>query len=233
VNWNPLWAVARGCWRCVWDCIAAPQQQGCCAATRVAFSSSGTCGNARNDGFGLRHFCCSCFTESSILQCTNSSSQILFHAFPASSRDTVNTSARMESNGQPNKIHVSQSTADLLIAAGKGFWITKRGDLVEAKGKGKMQTYWVEPTSSGTGSVGTSSGQSSSAGRYSRKSSFDSAYNPRNCDEAEEEQHGGIEEAMADVDALKSLDAMIAHSNSYGTGGSEDTSEKAPSIYSV
>jgi len=59
--------------------------------------------------------------------------------------DTVNTASRMESNGVRNRIQVSQSTADLLIAAGKQHWVTAREDLVEAKGKGKMQTYWVEP----------------------------------------------------------------------------------------
>jgi hypothetical protein len=40
---------------------------------------------------------------------------------------------------------VSQSTADLLIAAGKDHWVKPRDELVEAKGKGKMQTYWVNP----------------------------------------------------------------------------------------
>lgn len=57
--------------------------------------------------------------------------------------DTVNTASRMESNGQKGRIQVSQSTADCLVAAGKNKWLTSREDLVEAKGKGKMQTYWV------------------------------------------------------------------------------------------
>lgn len=52
---------------------------------------------------------------------------------------------RMESNGQGNAIQCSQATADLIIAAQKGHWLTKRKDLVEAKGKGSMQTYWIEP----------------------------------------------------------------------------------------
>lgn len=29
--------------------------------------------------------------------------------------------------------------------AGYGVWLSKRKDLAEAKGKGAMQTYWVEP----------------------------------------------------------------------------------------
>lgn len=57
--------------------------------------------------------------------------------------DTVNTASRMESTGEGGKIQVSQATADLLIADGKGKWLEKRNELVAAKGKGEMQTYWV------------------------------------------------------------------------------------------
>ena len=49
----------------------------------------------------------------------------------------------MESNSQKGRVQVSQATADLLIVAGKQHWLTAREDLVEAKGKGKMQCYWV------------------------------------------------------------------------------------------
>lgn len=52
----------------------------------------------------------------------------------------------MESNGLPNKVLCSQKTADRLISAGKGHWLTAREDLVDAKGKGKLQTFWVEPS---------------------------------------------------------------------------------------
>jgi hypothetical protein len=75
--------------------------------------------------------------------------------------DTVNTASRMESTGVPNRIQVSSTTAELLIAAGKANWVKPRDELVEAKGKGKMQTYWVEPKMMGTG-AGTPSGASSS-----------------------------------------------------------------------
>jgi class 3 adenylate cyclase len=67
--------------------------------------------------------------------------------------DTVNTAARMESNGIRNRIQVSQTTADLIIAAGKEHWVKPRDELVEAKGKGKMQTYWVDPKNSSGGTV--------------------------------------------------------------------------------
>ena len=64
--------------------------------------------------------------------------------------DTVNTAARMESNGAPGMIQISQTTADLLIAAGKEQWISPRADLVLAKGKGKMKTFWVETSRKST-----------------------------------------------------------------------------------
>ncbi|KAG7348939.1 adenylate/guanylate cyclase with GAF and PAS/PAC sensor domain [Nitzschia inconspicua] len=62
--------------------------------------------------------------------------------------DTVNTAARMESTGILGKIQLSQSTAELLTAAGKGDWIQPREDAVKAKGKGTMQTYWLIAKSS-------------------------------------------------------------------------------------
>jgi class 3 adenylate cyclase len=42
--------------------------------------------------------------------------------------DTMNMASRMESNGLRDKIHVSQETAELLIAAGKEKWLTRRAD---------------------------------------------------------------------------------------------------------
>jgi class 3 adenylate cyclase len=58
--------------------------------------------------------------------------------------DTVNTASRMESTGRPNAIQISQSTADLLLACGKSYWMRKREELVQAKGKGEIQTYWIK-----------------------------------------------------------------------------------------
>jgi hypothetical protein len=51
----------------------------------------------------------------------------------------------MEATGLVNKIHISQATADLLIASGKEHWITRRREPIDAKGKGSMQTYWADP----------------------------------------------------------------------------------------
>lgn len=58
--------------------------------------------------------------------------------------DTVNTASRMESTGEANCIHISQSTADELIKHKKGHWLHLRRDTVEVKGKGQMITYWVK-----------------------------------------------------------------------------------------
>lgn len=57
--------------------------------------------------------------------------------------DAMNTTSRMESTGIPNRIQVSQETADLLLAANKGSWITPRDTKVEVKGKGQLQTYFL------------------------------------------------------------------------------------------
>jgi len=57
--------------------------------------------------------------------------------------DTMNTAARMESTGVPNRIQVSQQTADHLIEAGKEHWIIKREEKVKAKGKGELTTYFL------------------------------------------------------------------------------------------
>ena len=58
--------------------------------------------------------------------------------------DTVNTASRMESTGIKSRIQVSQTTATLLIDGGMGPWVKPRDTLIQAKGKGTMQTYWIE-----------------------------------------------------------------------------------------
>jgi adenylate cyclase len=60
--------------------------------------------------------------------------------------DTVNVASRMESTGEPGRIHVSEAfarqlTIDPLTAA--SLTLSPRG-MVEVKGKGAMQTYWLE-----------------------------------------------------------------------------------------
>jgi class 3 adenylate cyclase len=57
--------------------------------------------------------------------------------------DTVNTASRMESNGHPGRIHVSNSTADELLRLGKSMWLEEREDPIIVKGKGEMKTFWI------------------------------------------------------------------------------------------
>jgi class 3 adenylate cyclase len=54
--------------------------------------------------------------------------------------DSVNIASRMEGNGEPGRINISQSTA-LLIK--DYFYIAPRGK-VQVKGKGEMDMYWIE-----------------------------------------------------------------------------------------
>jgi class 3 adenylate cyclase len=54
--------------------------------------------------------------------------------------DTVNVASRMESTGQPGKIHISSATAELL----KGhFELSPRG-MIEVKSLGQVETFFVE-----------------------------------------------------------------------------------------
>ena len=46
-----------------------------------------------------------------------------------------------------NKIQISQATADHLAAAGKTHWLKPREDAVQAKGKGVLTTFWLNPSS--------------------------------------------------------------------------------------
>eukprot|EP00980_Cylindrotheca_fusiformis_P003246 scaffold735_cov116-Cylindrotheca_fusiformis.AAC.16 len=58
--------------------------------------------------------------------------------------DTMNTAARMESTSARNRIQVSQSTANLLLASGLSGWVAPRKSKIFVKGKGEMQTYWLK-----------------------------------------------------------------------------------------
>ncbi len=54
--------------------------------------------------------------------------------------DTVNTASRMESHGLPGKIHITEETMELL----KDEFICRPRGLIEVKGKGQMETYFLE-----------------------------------------------------------------------------------------
>lgn len=58
--------------------------------------------------------------------------------------DTINTAARMESNSFKGRVQVSETTAQLLMQAKKQHWLIQREDPIDAKGKGHLQTYWLD-----------------------------------------------------------------------------------------
>lgn len=87
--------------------------------------------------------------------------------FLLSRHAAVNTAARMESTGVPGKIHVSEETARLIKAAGKGHWVTARGETVCAKGKGILATYFV--------SISTSNKKTSRSSEQSSRNEGDSS----------------------------------------------------------
>eukprot|EP00397_Hematodinium_sp_SG-2012_P004843 GEMP01004857.1.p1 GENE.GEMP01004857.1~~GEMP01004857.1.p1 ORF type:complete len:625 (+),score=78.13 GEMP01004857.1:53-1927(+) len=53
--------------------------------------------------------------------------------------DAVNTASRMESNGAPNRVHCSEATKELIQDA----FECEARDPIKVKGKGMMQTYFV------------------------------------------------------------------------------------------
>ncbi len=55
--------------------------------------------------------------------------------------DTVNVASRMESSGEPGRIHISDAMARAL--SGAPFHIVERGTIT-VKGKGEMTTHWLE-----------------------------------------------------------------------------------------
>lgn len=57
--------------------------------------------------------------------------------------DTVNTASRMESQGEPGRIHVS---ADTMRQLENTFSLERRG-AIDVKGKGRMETWWLQAAS--------------------------------------------------------------------------------------
>jgi len=83
--------------------------------------------------------------------------------------DTVNTTARVETLGAKNKIHVSQEFADEIVKHNKQHWLVPREDMVQAKGKGLLKTYWLQMQSAH--SYGSTRSRLSSTGSGSRRPS--------------------------------------------------------------
>ena len=65
----------------------------------------------------------------------------------------MNVCARLEAHGSRGRIHTSKETADLITKAGKGDWLERRVDLLNVKGKGTMETFFVNVSGGRAGSV--------------------------------------------------------------------------------
>lgn len=87
----------------------------------------------------------------------------------------MNTGARLETSGEGNRIHVSETTASLVRAAGLGHWVTEREDMVQLKGKGEMKTFWLSPVRRDSNASGEMSADSchTAASVTTTKQSFD------------------------------------------------------------
>ena len=59
------------------------------------------------------------------------------------SGDAINTASRMESTSTAGRIHISQSTFQSILDKDK-FIITQRLPALNVKGKGIMETYWLQ-----------------------------------------------------------------------------------------
>lgn len=62
----------------------------------------------------------------------------------------MNAAYRIESRGEPQKILVSDDTAELLKAGGKTNWTAPREDEIFIKGKGNIRCHWLK-TKGGSG----------------------------------------------------------------------------------
>lgn len=69
--------------------------------------------------------------------------------------NTFNITQHMETSGTRGRIQASSDTRDLLEKAGKGSFLTARAGKIAVRGKGQMQTYFVESKPKGTRSKGS------------------------------------------------------------------------------
>ena len=72
--------------------------------------------------------------------------------------DTINTAARMDSNSSKGRVQISETTAALLCKANRHHWLIKREDLIDAKGKGQLQTYWLDINAKTASMIGSTIG---------------------------------------------------------------------------
>lgn len=73
----------------------------------------------------------------------------------------------------PQKIHASAATAEELRKAGKEHWVTPRGDAVTIKGKGEIQSFWLDPKKRRADSVTDGGTQNTDLADFDDKEALD------------------------------------------------------------
>jgi len=128
--------------------------------------------------------------------------------------DTVNTGSRMESTGKAGCIQCSEDCSEQLRSWGKGNWLRKREDKIQAKGKGEMQTYWIMPKDAATERSQTTI-RTNSSGALGMKDPAEYMMSPEFIDAPSEDQTPTTShiELYADFNydiLLKSLKAIVS-----------------------
>ena len=138
--------------------------------------------------------------------------------------------ARMESNGEPGRIHVSEATAMELKKYGYEGWLERRDETIHAKGKGTMQTYFIV----GAASRSTASGYSAGDGSYSWTGTNDDTTTRRLHGEGREDilmADKGFEDDEFMLDLHEKLQHRLAQkgtTNAAGEQGDDSTEEQIP-----
>lgn len=148
--------------------------------------------------------------------------------------DTMNTASRMESTGVNGQIQVTHATAELLRAAGKDAWLSKREEGVFAKGKGQMETFFV--TVKSTRRASDASGTSNSMGS-SLSDTSSQQDNANDVDDMPRAISGKMSRLIAwnTEIMLGFIKQIIARRNAYGniyTDDAELTEKQKQDLYS-
>ena len=130
----------------------------------------------------------------------------------------------MESSGTPNRIHASHKTAEELIKRGKGDWVKERSDLVDVKGIGVVQTYWIEPIRNDQ--LSSSAGSHQALQPLSAESNEYMTIQPNHNGQADET---GTEQLIAwSAEALESLLRPLVHRTQMKKDDGDVTIEAEP-----
>ena len=135
--------------------------------------------------------------------------------------DVVQTAARMERTGRRMSIHMSKTTAAILMKSGKGHWLKRREDVVTSMGKGEIDTFWLEielhsshrqEASSVASTTGMSSTSSSNNGCISEIQSIASTHGNLRSENVDFLAENSFPFVGANVSQLKASEVSEKHS---------------------